>query len=224
MDESILHLMAARRGHFLLESGHHGDLWLDVDRLFVNPAAIRQLVAQLAERLAPHCIDALCGPLTGGAFLAQMVAEQLGLPWVYANRQPPGWPVPSPRRAWSEQSGDSPTSSEDAERAPLNHAARLFRVAYPIPTELADVVRGRRVAVINDVTNAGSAVRGALDSLQAHNATPVVIATLLALGDAPAALAASAGIPLEALAHEPNTLWERAACPLCAAGEPLVSP
>jgi orotate phosphoribosyltransferase len=194
MISQIFELMAARRGHFLLESGHHGDLWLDVDRLFIHPAALRPLVAQLAERLAIYRVDLLCGPLTGGAFLAQMVAAQMNCPWVYANRVAP-------------------------------HAAssgELFPVAYPIPPELADIVRGRRVAVINDVTNAGSAVRGALASLRAFAATPVVIATLLALGDAPAALAAAEGIPLEALAHQPNRLWEPAACPLCAAGKPLI--
>jgi orotate phosphoribosyltransferase len=197
MDDSFLRLMPARRGHFRLESGHHGDLWLDVDRLFVNPAALRPLVCDLAARVAAHSSEILCGPLTGGAFLAQMVAEELNLPWVYAARMEP--------------------SAKAASHT-------LFPIAYPIPAELADIVRGRRVAVINDVTNAGSAVRGALASLRAHNATPVVIATLLALGDAPAALAASEGIPLEALAHEPNNLWEPAACPLCAAGSPLVAP
>jgi orotate phosphoribosyltransferase len=195
MLNDLLRLTAARRGHFLLESGHHGDLWLDVDRLFIQPAVLRPFVSRLAERLAAHRVDALCGPLTGGAFLAQMVAEQLALPWVYATRVTPATSAP----------GD------------------LFPVAYPIPAELADVVLNRRVAVVNDVTNAGSAVRGVLASLQALGAKPFVIATLLALGDAPAALAAAEGIPLEALAHEPNTLWEPAACPLCAAGEPLAS-
>jgi orotate phosphoribosyltransferase len=195
MISQLFELMAARRGHFLLESGHHGELWLDVDRLFIQPAALRPLVTQLAERLAAHRIEALCGPLTGGAFLAQMVAEQAGLPWVYATR---------------------------VER-PATTAGELFPVAYPIPAELAEIVRNCRVAVINDVTNAGSAVRGALTSLRNLGATPVVIATLLALGDAPAALAASEGISLEAIAQEPNNLWEPAACPLCAAGEPLAA-
>jgi orotate phosphoribosyltransferase len=224
MLDDLLTLMAARRGHFLLESGHHGELWLDVDRLFIHPAALRPLVAQLAERLAAHRVDALCGPLTGGAFLAQMVAEQLGIPWAYANRQPLGWHARSPRRAWSEPFGDSTAHSEDAERATQSDGSTLFPVAYPIPAELADVVRGRRIAVINDVTNAGSAVRGALASLRSLNATPVVIATLLALGDAPTARATAEGIPLEALGNAPNRLWEPAACPLCAAGEPLAAP
>jgi hypothetical protein len=29
-----------RRGHFVLESGHHGNLWLDLNSLFLRPAAL----------------------------------------------------------------------------------------------------------------------------------------------------------------------------------------
>jgi orotate phosphoribosyltransferase len=194
MVEEILPLMAARHGHFLLESGHHGELWLDVDRLFVNPAALRPFARLLADRLAPHCVEALCGPLTGGAFLAQLVAEELGVPWAYANREVPRQP------------------------------AGLFPVAYPIPHELVEFIRNRRVAVVNDVINAGSAVRGALASLRAAGATAMAIASLLTLGEAPAKLAADAGIPLESLAHAPNRIWAPADCPLCMAAVPLVAP
>jgi len=31
MAENVLELLSARRGHFLLESGHHGDLWFDLE-------------------------------------------------------------------------------------------------------------------------------------------------------------------------------------------------
>lgn len=194
MVEEILPLMAARQGHFLLESGHHGELWLDVDRLFVNSAALRPLVQQLADRLVPHSVEALCGPLTGGAFLAQLVADKLGIPWVYTNREIPLQP------------------------------AGLFPIAYPIPPELVEFVRHRRVAVVNDVINAGSAVRGALASLRAAGATAVAIAALLSLGEAPAALAAASGIPLECLAQAANRIWTPAECPLCLAAVPLVAP
>jgi orotate phosphoribosyltransferase len=193
----LLGLMAARRGHFFLESGHHGDLWLDVDRLFVEPARVRPFAEQLAARIAAFDVDALCGPLTGGAFLAQMAAERLGLPWVYAARS-------------------------EANRASSD--AGLFPVTYPIPAELHDYVRGRRVAVVNDVINAGSAVCGALNSLRDVGAQPVAILALLVLGDAAAALASSEHVALEAIAYEPNEIWTPDVCPHCAAGRPLDSP
>ena len=38
MEEKLLELLSVRRGHFVLESGHHGNLWLDLDSLFLRPA------------------------------------------------------------------------------------------------------------------------------------------------------------------------------------------
>jgi orotate phosphoribosyltransferase len=68
----------ARRGHFVFESGHHGDLWLELDALFAQPERVAPHAAELARRLAPHGIDVVCGPLVGGALLAQTVASELG--------------------------------------------------------------------------------------------------------------------------------------------------
>src|SRR5262245_32016355 len=112
MLDELMAAMSARRGHFLLESGHHGDLGLDVDRLFVRPGLLKPFVRELASRLALLEVEAVCGPLTGGAFLAQMVAEELGVAFVYADRA-----VNSSRTG-------------------------LFPVQYPIPPELAEFIEG----------------------------------------------------------------------------------
>ncbi len=40
---SFLTLVSGRRGHFRLESGHHSDLWLDLDPLFADPLAVDPL-------------------------------------------------------------------------------------------------------------------------------------------------------------------------------------
>ncbi len=36
IERTLLDAVDASRGHFLYESGHHGDLWLDLDALFVD--------------------------------------------------------------------------------------------------------------------------------------------------------------------------------------------
>ena len=77
LDEELLGLLTGRRGHFRLESGHHGDLWLDLDSLFLRPARLRRFAAALALRFADLAIEAVCGPLVGGAFVAQAVAAEL---------------------------------------------------------------------------------------------------------------------------------------------------
>ena len=187
-------LLRERTGHFLLESGHHGELWLELPRLYLRPERVTPLGAALARRLEAHAIEAVCGPLVEGAFVALQVAAELGVPFTYAGPLPP-----------SDRPG-------------------LFPCAYRVPGPLRADLRGRRTAIVNDVINAGSAVRGTYEDLLACGARPVVIAALLVLGEASGALAAARGVALETLAVRPNQLWEPAACPLCRAGVPLEDP
>jgi orotate phosphoribosyltransferase len=87
MEEKLLELLPARRGHFVLESGHHGNLWLDLDSLFLRPAGLLPVARDLARRLGGHGIEAAVGPLVGGAFVAEMVAAELDLRFAFAERR-----------------------------------------------------------------------------------------------------------------------------------------
>jgi orotate phosphoribosyltransferase len=71
---TFLDLAQARRGHFRMESGLHCGLWFDLDAAFVDQTALDPFVTQLAQYLRRHQIEAVCGPLTGGALLAQLLA------------------------------------------------------------------------------------------------------------------------------------------------------
>src|ERR1700744_2446551 len=84
--ESVLELVSARRGHFLLESGHHGNLWLELETLCLQPQLFKAMTAELATAIATLRPDVLCGPLVEGAFVGLMVALRLNLPFVYAER------------------------------------------------------------------------------------------------------------------------------------------
>lgn len=70
LSRNLIAVVAATRGHFVFESGHHGDLWLDLDRLLVDARHVRGWAAELARRAAPSQPEVVCGPLTGGAFVA----------------------------------------------------------------------------------------------------------------------------------------------------------
>ena len=78
----VVQLVRPRAGHFDLGTGYHGDLWLDLDALFLRPARLRPYVDWLAERLQGHGVDAVCGPLEGGALLAYAVGFVLLYPVV----------------------------------------------------------------------------------------------------------------------------------------------
>jgi orotate phosphoribosyltransferase len=194
MAADLLNLLASRRGHFRLESGHHGELWLELERLCLHPGQVRPFATELARQLASLRVEAVCGPLNEGSFVALMVAEAMGVEFTYAER------VPAPGRPG------------------------LFPVDYRVPAPLHPFLRGRRVAIVNDVINAGSAVRGAFADLQAIGAVPVALASLVVLGDSAARLADGWGLPLVTLSRQANPLWEPSACPLCAAGVPLQNP
>ena len=191
MQKEVLSLPAARRGHFRLESGHHGDLWLDLELLCLRPDAVRKWAAELAKRLATHSIDAVCGPLVEGAFVALLTASELGVEFTYSERFAP-----------PERGG-------------------LYPVTYRIPAALRPRLCGRRVAIVNDVINAGAAVRGTLQDLKACGAEPVALGALLVLGSFSSRLAAENKLALESIASLPNSLWTPSECPLCAAGVPL---
>jgi len=190
---STLSAVATRHGHFRTESGYHTDLWMDLETLCRRPAAIRPLARALADKLRVLAVDAVCGPLNEGAFIALMVAGELGCDFTYAERF--------------------------AER----DDARLFPVRYALPAALRPVVAGRTIAIVNDVISAGSAVRGAWHDLHAHGAQVVAIGCLLVLGDAIDSFAAERGMAIEALERSPYQLWTPADCPLCAAQVPLES-
>jgi orotate phosphoribosyltransferase len=83
-DQALLDIVAERNGHFVLESGYHAATWLELDRLFTRPAELLPFVSLLANKISQRRLELVCGPLTGGAFLAQMIATQLGVDFCWA--------------------------------------------------------------------------------------------------------------------------------------------
>jgi orotate phosphoribosyltransferase len=133
----------------------------------------------------------VCGPLVEGAFVALLVSLEVGCDFAYAERF-------------------ADTTREG-----------LYPVEYRLPKALQTAVKDKRVAIVNDVINAGSAVRGTFSDLQALGANVVAIGALLVLGDAITEFAAEHNAALELLEQMPNNLWTPSECPLCAAGMPL---
>ncbi len=107
------------------------------------------------------------------------------------------------------------------ERGPAPAGDALYARSYALPAPLRDRIRGRRVAVVDDAINAGSATRGTLAALEAAGAQPVALGALLVLGEGAARLAAERDLPLVGVDALPAPLWAPAECPLCAAGVPL---
>ncbi len=191
MQNELLKLLTARQGHFNLESGHHGNLWLDLDLLFVRPAPLQPFAIELAGRFARYHPAAICGPLVGGALLAQMMAAELGVEFYYTERF-------------------MPAASEG-----------LYSVEYRLPASLRRQIQGKEAVLVDDVINAGSAVRGTLTEVRDCGARVAAVGALLVLGSAAPNFFAAQHIPIEQIAALESNLWTPAECPLCAADIPL---
>jgi len=181
---------AASRGHFRYESGHHGDLWLDLDALLIDARRLRQWATALATSAAACKPDVACGPLTGGAFVAQFVAAEIGIDFAFAERLVDGAGVPS----------------------------------YRIGSSHRAAVRNKRVLLVDDAVNAGSALLSTAADLVHCSAIVVGFASLIALGDAASRIATQSGVPFFTLASLERQMWLPEDCPLCHAHVPLTAP
>lgn len=80
---TVLELAGSRRGHFVMESGYHSSLWFDLDALFNDGPQVDPFVDRLAAQLSAFEIDVVCGPASGGARLAELVAARLGCAFAF---------------------------------------------------------------------------------------------------------------------------------------------
>jgi orotate phosphoribosyltransferase len=189
----LLELLDGRSGHFQLESGHHGELWLDLDTFLLRPARLSPYVNVLARRLAETVEpDGICGPLLGGALVAGAVATALECELYVAE------PAPA-----------------------AGTPGELFRARYAVPPPVRARLAGRRVAVVDDVINAGSATRATVADLREAGATVVAIGAMLVLGDRVSEYSERERVPLVCVEALPNRIWAPDVCPMCASGDAL---
>lgn len=171
-----------------MESGYHSAAWFELDTLFDRPDELAPFVTELARRLASHGVDSVCGPLTGGAKLARLIATELRI------------------------------ECFETERLETPGATGLFPVSYQLPETQRQNAHARSVAIVDDAISAGSAVRATYADLVAHAARPVALGALIVFGDAAAQFAADRGLPLEATLWLPLEMWQPSECPLCRTG------
>lgn len=101
--------------------------------------------------------------------------------------------------------------------APTDVAAARYR----IPDCFTDVVAGRRVAIVDDAINAGSATLATRDEIVRLKGTAAVAAAIFIRDPGVIALLLSHGLAVEHLVGVPFAIWEVDACPLCRAGRLL---
>ena len=184
--------LPARKGHFELESGLHTDTWLELETAFVDPQKFQPLTDALADLLQPFDPTAVCGPVAGGALVAQAVAQRLKLRFYFS----------------------------ELERT--RTMGGLFNAIYRLPPSVRAQAAGERFAVVDDAISAGSSTRATMEDLDGLGAKTVVVGSIWMLGERGEKLFTTKSIPVVAVERGPLVTWAPSDCPLCRSAEPLI--
>jgi len=103
---------AVRRGHFLLTSGRHGDLFLLCAQVLQYPDRAARLAEAMAEPFRDRRVDVVIGPAVGGIILAHEVARRLGARAIFAEKG--GTEAMALRRGFTLGRGEQVLAVEDA--------------------------------------------------------------------------------------------------------------
>lgn len=182
-----------RQGHFDFGNGFHGRMYLNPHQLFRYPSTIWRLAQDLLDVLPGELLErteVVAGPATGGALLAHTLAGLL-----------------------------------DGRRA-LTHPPCSFAPFTSVDGTLtlkrfyADLIRGRRVLLADDVRNTGKTFERCAELVR--EAGGEVIATVQICDRMEAV--ADAGVANYALVeYEAPENFPADACPMCKAGEPFTT-
>ncbi len=173
-------LAMVEQGHFLLSSGLHSPVYIQVARLLQHPETAGRACAALARPFAGWGIEVVAGPAVGAVIIAYEVARRLGA-----------------RAVWTERVG----------------GRMVLRRSFTVSP-------GERALVVEDVITTGGSVLEVRDALAAAGAEVVAFAAVVDRRGADVL----DGVPVHALVRMPLESYAADACPLCAAGVPLVKP
>ena len=158
-------------------------------RSSIIPTSSAPFVTDLARRLAAHGVDSVCGPMTGGAKLAQLIAAELRI------------------------------ECFEAERLETPGATGMFPVKYELPADAAATERaaGRsRSSTMRSARAPPFAGRTRIWSRAARGPSRSAHSSCSATRRRASRL--RAGLALEAIERLPLEMWIPPECPLCKAG------
>lgn len=78
---------AILRGHFLLSSGRHSDVYFEKFRVLERPALLSGVCAEIAAQFRDSEVDLVAGPTTGGVIIAFEIARQMAVNALYVERE-----------------------------------------------------------------------------------------------------------------------------------------
>jgi orotate phosphoribosyltransferase len=184
--QKLLKLLQSRTGHFLTESRFHTDLWFDTKYLFSDLNQLSPIVKELGKKLLIHKFDLICGPVDGGAKIAQMISKEFKIDFIIS------------------------------ERLILNDSVSSKQlIKYSIPENFHNRIKGKKIAIVDDIINAGNATLETYRELINLGSIPVVLGSLIVKSDLIYSFAAKNNLSVEMILKCDNNMWLPQKCPLC---------
>ncbi len=203
-------------GHFVFTSKRHGREYVNKDALYTRPLSTSIICLWLARRFQHDPVQVVVAPAVGGVILSTWVAYHL-----------------------TQMSGDEVFSTY-AERdelsvgkAEVHNVAISFggkthhihdgdelvikRPGFVLKRGYDEVVKGKRVLVVEDVLTSGSTVKKVVEATRSCGGEIIGVGALVNRGGV---TTNDVGVPrLEALANITLDSWLESECPMCKRGD-----
>jgi orotate phosphoribosyltransferase len=180
-------------GHFVYISGEHGSGWIDKDVIYLDTDRIMKLSNMLAEAAKFLNAQVVCGPAMGGLVVSEWTGHFLEALSIFAEHDP--------TTAGPERSG-SP-----------------FRGPFILRRGYDEVVKGKRVLIVDDIVNTGLSIRETVQAVRSAGGNVVGAACYISRGNVGAK---EIGVDqyVFLLEHKIPS-WPVVQCELCHEGVPI---
>lgn len=175
--------------HFVYISGDHGSGWINKDALLPYTNKVSELAKLLADSCRELRAEIVCGPAIGGLVMSQWVAHFLQLPGVFTEH-----------------------GAEDSAQPGIRPPFALLR-------GFDELVKGKRVLVVDDIVNTGHSIRQTVAAVNRCGGEVIAAAAYCSRGNVNAE---GMNVPnFVYLVEFKIPAWTEDACELCKSAVPI---
>ncbi|RJQ28030.1 phosphoribosyltransferase [Candidatus Parcubacteria bacterium] len=221
--------------HVVFTNGGHGEEYVNKDAVYPYVLAVKRICAEMARAFKDDAVEVVAAPAVGGVALEQWVAYALSK---MTGRQVLGVYVEKPRHSLCKaKKGEQipytlvleiPSSNGNQTVKPVTVRGVLLPEQELIIEDgsrvvfgrgYADLVKGRRVLVAEDVLNTGGTVEKTVNAVEDAGGRVVGVTAVFNRGGV---TAEKLGVPvLDAMVDVQMENWPQGECPLCAQDVPI---
>lgn len=181
--------------HFVYTSGKHGALYINKDTLYTHPVETSRVGKMFAQKYKNKQIEIVVAPAIGGTILSQWTAYWLS-------------------RLTRRDVRSCYTEKDKGTLAGASESGQIFRRGYD------QVVKGKRVLVIEDLTTTGISVKKTVNAVRATGGKVVAVCVMVNR-DPTGVNSTSIGAQFSALGVLKAEAYDGHECPLCKRGVPI---